>query len=183
MEEISKIKASQKHRWGTSISQTVELLPQIHNSFCRLHALNTKAPEKEYKIWMDRRMWQSLLNCKENTHEGPHTVPSRPKYTMDYWSRCQQIRKNRAKNDNTKITKDSTLKVGDRVLIMNYNSHGLNSKFFGDWKIWKFNSDSQVVVQNPVGDFRTLSTRHVKWVTHDDIIFSICDLFKPSWKQ
>ena len=44
---------------------------------------------------------------------------------------------------------------------MNYNSHGLDPKFFGDWKIWKFNSDRQVVVQNPVGDFRTLSTRHV----------------------
>ena len=67
-----------------------------------------------------------------------------------------------AKNDNTKITKDPTLKVGDRVLIMNYNSHGLDPKFFGDWKIRKFNSDRQVVVQNPVRDFRTLSTRHVK---------------------
>ena len=72
-----------------------------------------------------------------------------------------EIRKNRSKNDNPKIDKDPPLKIGDR-LIMNYNSHGLDSKFFGDWKIWKFNSDRQVVVQNPIGDFRTLSTRHVK---------------------
>ena len=43
--------------------------------------------------------------------------------------------KNRAENDNTKITKDPTLKVGDRVLIMNYNSHGLDPKFFSAWKI------------------------------------------------
>ena len=34
---------------------------------------------------------------------------------------------------------DLPLNVGDKVLIMNYNSHGLNPKFFGDWKVWKFN--------------------------------------------
>ena len=43
-----------------------------------------------------------------------------------------EIRKKQSKNDDTKITKDPTLKVGDRVLIMNYNSHGLNPKFFND---------------------------------------------------
>ena len=45
------------------------------------------------------------------------------------------------KKDNSKIDKDPPLKLGDRVLIMNYNSHGLDPKFFRDWKIWKFNSD------------------------------------------
>ena len=39
------------------------------------------------------------------------------------------------KRDNSKIDKDPPLKLGDRVLIMNYNSHGLDPKFFGDWKI------------------------------------------------
>ena len=92
-----------------------------------------------------------------------------------------EIRKNRSKNDNPKIDRDPPLKIGDRVLIMNYNSHGLDPKFFGDWKIWKFNSDRQVVVHNPVGDFRTLSTRHMKQITNDEIIFSTCDLFKPLW--
>ena len=43
-------------------------------------------------------------------------------------------------------------------------------------------TDRQAVVQNPVGDFRTLSTRHVKRVTHDDIIFITYDLFKLSSK-
>ena len=52
-----------------------------------------------------------------------------------------KIRKNRWRKDNSKIDKDPPLKLGDRVLIMNYNSHGLDPKFFGDWKIWKFNSD------------------------------------------
>ena len=52
-----------------------------------------------------------------------------------------EIRKNRSKNDNPKIDRDPPLKIGDKVLIMNYNSHGLDPKFFGDWKIWKFNSD------------------------------------------
>ena len=52
-----------------------------------------------------------------------------------------EIRKNKSKKDNPKIDKDPHLKLGDRFLIMNYNSHGLDPKFFGDWKIWKFNSD------------------------------------------
>ena len=52
-----------------------------------------------------------------------------------------EIRKNRSKKDNPKIDKDPLLKLGDGVLIMNYNSHGLDPKFFGGWKIWKFNSD------------------------------------------
>ena len=92
-----------------------------------------------------------------------------------------EIKKNISKKDNSKIDKDPPLKLGNRVLIMNYNSHGLDPKFFGDWKIWKFNSDPQVVVQNPVGDLRTLSTRHIKQITCDKVIFSMCDLFKPSW--
>ena len=37
-----------------------------------------------------------------------------------------EIRKNRSKKDNSKIDKDPPLKLGDRVLIMNYNSHGLD---------------------------------------------------------
>ena len=69
-----------------------------------------------------------------------------------------EIKRNRSKNDNPKIDKDPPLKLGDRVLIMNYNSHGLDPKFVRDWKVWKFNSNQQIVVQNPVGDFRTLST-------------------------
>ena len=52
-----------------------------------------------------------------------------------------EIRKNRSKKDNSKIDKDPPLKLGDRVLIMNFNSYGFNPKFFRDWKIWKFNSD------------------------------------------
>ena len=52
-----------------------------------------------------------------------------------------EIKRNRSKNDNPKIDNDPPLKLGDRVLIMNYNSHGLDPKFFGDWKVWKLNSD------------------------------------------
>ena len=91
-----------------------------------------------------------------------------------------EIKRNRSKKDNQKIDKDPPLKLSDRVLIMNYNSHGLDPKFFGDWKIWKCNSDWQIVVQNPVGDLRTLSTWHVKQITSDEVIFLMCDLFKPS---
>ena len=49
-----------------------------------------------------------------------------------------EIKRNRSKNDNPKIDKDTPLKLGDSVLIMNYNSHGFNQKFFGDWKVWTF---------------------------------------------
>ena len=52
-----------------------------------------------------------------------------------------EIKRNRSKNDNPKIDKDPPLKLGDRVLVMNYNSRGLDPKFFGDWKVWQFNSD------------------------------------------
>ena len=69
-----------------------------------------------------------------------------------------------------------------RVLIQNHYAHGLNPKFFGDWKIVHFRSDRQVVIQNNAGDHRVMSTRHVKKATFKDIIFSTCDLFKPSWK-
>ena len=44
-----------------------------------------------------------------------------------------EIRKNRSKKDNPKIDKDPPLKLGDRVLIMNYNSHGLDPKIL--WRL------------------------------------------------
>ena len=37
-----------------------------------------------------------------------------------------EIKKNRSKNDNPKTDKGPPLKIGDRVLIMNYNSPGLD---------------------------------------------------------
>ena len=132
-----------------------------------------------------------ILEDNAATHYGTSLIqetPSSGRVTLQYQyinytnsGRHTQLKleKNRAKNDNPKIMEDPPLKVGDRVMIMNYNSHGLDPKFFGDWK---FNLDRQVVVQNPVGDFRTLSMRHVKRAMHEDIIFSMCDLFKPSWK-
>ena len=60
-----------------------------------------------------------------------------------------EIKENRGKNDNLQITEDPPLHVGDRVLIMYYNSHGLDPKFFRDRKVWKFNSDRQIVEWNP----------------------------------
>ena len=55
-EEIWKIKAPRNADKGMCISWTVELLLQIHTSFHRLDASNTKASEKECKIQMVRRM-------------------------------------------------------------------------------------------------------------------------------
>ena len=52
-----------------------------------------------------------------------------------------EIKKNRSKYDNPKIDKDLPLRLGDRVIIINYNSYSLDPKFFRDWKVWKFNSD------------------------------------------
>ena len=57
---------------------------------------------------------------------------------MNYTSsgRHKQLKSEKtAKNDNPKIMEDPPLNVGDKVLIMNYNSHGLHPKFFGDWKV------------------------------------------------
>ena len=126
-------------------------------------------------------LWNKLNPGNTVIRQGDITTSEHELHKL-WKAHTAEIRKNRSKNDNTKIDKDPPLKIGDRVLIMIYNSHGLDPKFFSDWKIWKFNSDRQVIVQNPVGDFITLSTRHVKRVTHDDIIFSTCDLLKLSWK-
>ena len=126
-------------------------------------------------------LWNKLSPGNTVIRQGNITTSMHELHKL-WKAHTAEIRKNRSKNDNTKIDKDPPLKIGDRVLIMNYNSHGLDLKFFGDWKIWKFNFDRQVIVQNQVGDFRILSTRHMKRVTHDDIICSTCDLLKPSWK-
>ena len=125
-------------------------------------------------------LWNKLNPGNTVIRQGDITTSVHELHKL-WKAHAAEIKRNRSKNDNLKIDKDPPLKIGDRVLIMNYNSHGLNSKFFGDWTVWKFNSDRQVIVQNPVGDFRTLSTRHVKRIMSDEIIFSTCDLFKPSW--
>ena len=125
-------------------------------------------------------LWNKLNPRNTTLRQGDITTSVHELHKL-WKAHAAEIRKNRSKKDNSKIDKDPPLKLGDRVLIMNYNSHGLDPKFFGDWKIWKFNSDQQVVVQNPVGDLRTLSTQHVKRITCDKVIFSTCDLFKPSW--
>ena len=125
-------------------------------------------------------LWNKLNSGKTVIRQGDVTTSVHKLHKL-WKEHAAEIRENR-KNDNPWITGGPPLNIGDRALIMNYNSHGLDPKFFGDWKVWKFNSDIQVVVQNPIGDTWVLSTRHVKWVAHDDIIFSACDLFKPTWK-
>ena len=59
-------------------------------------------------------------------------------------------------------------------------NHELQLTWFGS-KILRRLEDLEIQLQNPVGDLRTLSTWHVKWITCDKVIFSTCDLFKPSW--
>ena len=51
------------------------------------------------------------------------------KYTN--FGRHMQLKseKDRVKNDNSKVMEDPPLKIRDRVMIMNYNSHGLDLKF------------------------------------------------------
>ena len=106
-------------------------------------------------------LWNKLNQRNTILRQGHHNISSQ---TTQNFGRPMQLksRKTDQKYNNPKIDKDPPLRLGDRVLIMNYNSHGLDPKFFGDWKVWKFNSDQQVIVQNPIGDLRTLSTRHVK---------------------
>ena len=93
-----------------------------------------------------------------------------------------KMAQNRSKNDNKKITSDPPLKLYDRVLIQNHHVHGMDPKFFRDWKIIDFRSERQVVIQNNIRDHRVMSTRQVKKATFEDIIFSTCNLFKPAWK-
>ena len=64
---------------------------------------------------------------------------------------------------------------------MNYQPSGLMPQFHGDWKVKDFNTERQVIVKHAIGDKRVLSTRHVKKTSLEDVIFSMCDYFKPSW--
>ena len=85
-------------------------------------------------------LWNKLNPGKTVIRQGDITTSVYELHKL--WKvHTAEIKRNRSKNDNPKIDKDAPLKIGDRVLIMNYNSHSLDPKFFGDWKIWKFNSD------------------------------------------
>ena len=95
---------------------------------------------------------------------------------------AKELKRNRSKKDNTNITSDPELHKGDKVIIMNYQPSGLTPRFHGDWKITDFNTERQVVVENPIEDKRVLSTKHVKKASLEDVIFSTCDYFKLSWK-
>ena len=92
-------------------------------------------------------LWKKLNPGNTVIRQGEFTTSVHELHKL-WKAHTVEIRKKLSKNDNTKLDKDPPLKIGDRLLIMNYNSHSLDPKFFGDWKIWKFNSDRQVVVQN-----------------------------------
>ena len=81
--------STKKCWWSTSISWSIELILQVYTSICRLDASHPETPEKECKIWMDWRMWQSIQNSKGNTHKRSHTIPPRPKQILDDRNRCQ----------------------------------------------------------------------------------------------
>ena len=85
-------------------------------------------------------LWNKLNPRNTTLRQGDITTSVHELHKL-WKAHTAEIRKNRSKIDNSKIDKDPPLKLGDRVLIMNYNSHGLDPKFFRDWKIWKFNSD------------------------------------------
>ena len=87
-------------------------------------------------------LWNKLNPGNTVTRQGDITTSVHELHKL-WKAHAAEIRKNRSKNDNPKIDKDPPLKIGDRVLIMNYDSHHLDPKFFGDWKIWKFNSDDR----------------------------------------
>ena len=160
--------------------KAIQIAVQNYNTFSS--ASNGHSPFLlHFRRECSNPLWNKLNRGNTVIRQGNITTSVHELHNL-WKAHAAEIGKNRSKNDNTKINKDPPLKIGDRVLIMNYNSHSLDPKFFGDWKIWKFNSDRQVIVQNRVSDFRTLSTRYMKRVTHDDIIFSTCDLLKPSWK-
>ena len=85
-------------------------------------------------------LWNKLNPGNTMIRQGDITTSVHELHKL-WKAHVAEIKRNRSKNDNPKIDKDPPLKIGDRVLIMNYNSHGLDPKFFGDWKVWKFNSD------------------------------------------
>ena len=150
---MKKIRHSDKTiKWH----ETIQIAVHFYNTFPS--ASNTHSP---FLLHFGREcsnpLWNKLNPGNTTLRQGDITTSVHELHKL-WKAHMAEIRKNSSKKDNSKIDKDPLLKLGDRVLIMNYNSHDLDPKFFRDWKIWKFNSDRQVVVQNPAGDLRTLST-------------------------
>ena len=74
-------------------------------------------------------LWNKLNPGNTIIRQGDITTSVHKLHKL-WKAHAAEIKKNRSKKDNPKIDKDPPLKLGDRVLIMNYNSHSLDSKFF-----------------------------------------------------
>ena len=79
-------------------------------------------------------LWNKLNPGNTILRQGDITTSVHKLYKL-WKAHTAEIRKKQIKKGHLNIDKDPPLKLGDRVLIMNYNSHGLDPKFFGDWKI------------------------------------------------
>ena len=77
-------------------------------------------------------LWKKLNPGNTVIRQGDITTSVHELHKL-WKAHASEIRKNRSKNNNPKIDRDPPLKIGDRVLIMNYNSHGLdpNSSVIG----------------------------------------------------
>ena len=133
---MKKIRHSDKTiKWH----EAIQIAVHFYNTFPS--ASNTHSP---FLLHFSREcsnpLWNKLNPRNTILRQGDITTSVHELHKL-WKAHTAEIRKNRSKKDNSKIDKDPPLKLGDRVLIMNYNSHGLDPKFFRDWKIWKFNSD------------------------------------------
>ena len=146
------------YRWPPTIINTFPSTTNWYSPFLlqrrsKLTLEQAESREHSHQTYCKATLQHLYTNC---TSSGRHIQ-------LKSW-------KNRSKNDSDKITQDPPLKI-NKVLIMNYHAHGLDPRFYSDWRILKFNLDRQVIVVNTVRDTRTLSTRHVKKATNLDIIF------------
>ena len=116
---MKKIRHSDKTiKWH----EAIQIAAHFYNTFPS--ASNTHSP---FLLHFGREcsnpLWNKLNPGNTILRQGDITTSVHELHKL-WKAHAAEIRKNRSKKDNSKIDKDPPLKLGDRVLIMNYNSHG-----------------------------------------------------------
>ena len=109
-----------------SIKWHEAILITAHNYNTFPSASNGHSP---FLLHFDREymnpLWNKLNLGNTVIRQGDITTSVHKLHNL-WKAHTAEIRKHRSKNNNTKNNKDPPLKIGNRVLIMNYNSHGLD---------------------------------------------------------
>ena len=103
-------------------------------------------------------LWNKLNPGNTILRQGDITTSVHELHKL-WKAHAAEIRKNRSKKDNSKIDKDPPLKLGDRFLIMNYNSHGLDPKIL--WRLENLEIQLRATGCSPESSWRPQNIVHM----------------------